>query len=210
MPLIDKKTFVLAVVVSWVLTLVTVLLISNFAPSLIQPFSGQIIQSNSVKVVTLQRQEVLNVAQEYPISERSQFNFTLNPSNPHNNAILGIYCSFEYTCDTPNSTMWESRNEIDWRLSFGIEIKEYEYWKYPAVWKSASDIAEWNENWVSEWETATFSDIDLKSEQEFWISQNQNSYPIQLTFFRDSFLSGDSKLSTYVRNVNLMLLVTDG
>jgi len=34
---IDKKTLVLAVVISWVLTLVTVVLINNFAPNLFQP-----------------------------------------------------------------------------------------------------------------------------------------------------------------------------
>ncbi len=37
--MLDKKTFVLAVAVSWVLTLVTIVLISNFAPNLLQPFA---------------------------------------------------------------------------------------------------------------------------------------------------------------------------
>ena len=106
--------------------------------------------------------------------------------------------------------MWENTNELTWKIEFGIEIGKYAYWKRPAVIKQASNIAEWNEKWASNWETATFSDIDLKSDEGYWIHQNQNSYPIQLTFFRDMFYTGYSPLSTQIRNVNLMLLVIDG
>ena len=56
--MIGKKTFVLAVAVSWILTLVTVLLISNFAPNIIQPFNEQISESNSTQKTPL---EVTNI-----------------------------------------------------------------------------------------------------------------------------------------------------
>ena len=49
--MIDKKTLGFAIVISWVLTVVTVVLIANFAPSLTQPFTQQFAESNSVKVV---------------------------------------------------------------------------------------------------------------------------------------------------------------
>jgi hypothetical protein len=59
--LVDKKTFILAVAVSWVLTLVTVLLIANFAPSLTQPFTQQPVSLNSVQSVHLQNKEVMQM-----------------------------------------------------------------------------------------------------------------------------------------------------
>ena len=65
--MLDKKTFVLAVAVSWVLTLVTVLLISNFAASLTQGFNQQFTETNSVKVVTFTKQEVQNISETITI-----------------------------------------------------------------------------------------------------------------------------------------------
>ena len=56
--MVDKKTLVLAVALSWILTLVTVLLIYNFAPSVTQVFFQQDKESNSVKVVTLLKEEI--------------------------------------------------------------------------------------------------------------------------------------------------------
>ena len=96
--MIDKKTLALAVAISWALTLVTVLLISHFAPSLTQPFTEQFVSLQSVKVVNLQKQEEMNMQGMgvYVLN----VNFTWSPTSPHNNTILGVVGSFEYSINT--------------------------------------------------------------------------------------------------------------
>ena len=121
--MIDKKTLVLAIAVSWVLTLFTVLLISNFAPSLTQPFNQQFVSLQSVKVVNLQKQEEMNVSTVVDYSETPldlvYLNFTWTPANSNNNAILGILCSFEYRVIGSNLQ--------GWGLVFGIYANKFEY-----------------------------------------------------------------------------------
>ncbi len=201
--MINKKTLVLAIGISWALTLVTVLLISNFAPSLTQPFTQQFTESNSVKVVTLKKQEIMSFpeifSREYPHLLR--FNFTAwYPSNPSKNSIVALFCSFEYSSDEPLPNAWENEIEIDWNLRVRIDIDKFIYINDPIISKTARNIDEWNQQWSSDWETATFQ-IAISSDR---INQNQNQYPIKLAFAHD----GDA--SAYIRNVNLMLLVIDG
>ena len=108
--MIDKKTLALAVVISWVLTLVTVLLVSNFVPSLTQPFIQQFTESNSIKLVTFSKQEVQNVSETNDVA--LYFNLTWIPSNPNRNSILGVVFTFEYKCDDLSPTFWENRTGV--------------------------------------------------------------------------------------------------
>ena len=59
--MVDKKTFVLAVAVSWALTLVTVLLVSIFFSNLTQAFTQQSVSLHSVKVVNLEKNEIMTL-----------------------------------------------------------------------------------------------------------------------------------------------------
>lgn len=186
--MIDKKTLGLAIVISWALTLVTVLLISNFAPSLTQPFTQQSVELQSVKVVNLQKREVMNISKIIEESPYGYFhqNFTWTPSNPSNNAILGIVCSFEYKVNAPAQT--------NWNLRFAINVYKYEYHR-------AEGLKTFNTN--EEWELTSFKVIPRPIEVN-WINPNQSEYPIRLTLY------GGGDAQTYIRNVTLMLLVVDG
>jgi len=178
--MVDKKTLGLAVLISWVLTLATVLFISNFAPNLALPFPQQTVESNSVKAVTFEKQEVINMSKKgadiglYPRS-----NFTWTPSNPTRNAILGIVCSFEY--------------KVSAKASFYCFIKVYNY-QYNDVMRTYDSIEEWK----------VMSFRAGPADYESWINPNQAEYPIEF-FFAEI---GDAQL--YIRNVNLILLVVDG
>ena len=200
--MIDKKTFVLAVAVSWVLTLATVILIGNFAPNLTQPFTQQFTESNSVKVVALKKQEIMGFPEtwrdEYPHLLR--FNFTWTPSNPNKNAIVALFCSFEYNSDELSSSVWENEIEYDWNVRVSIYINKFIYTYDPIVSKSARNIDEWNQQWSSDWETATFQTTISSTN----ININQSQYPIKLAFAHNGVSAA------YIRNVNLMLLVIDG
>ena len=187
----DKKTFVLAVAVSWALTLVTVLLISNFAPRLIQQFNPQFVSLQSVKVVILQKQGEMNVSTVVEYSETPvnilDLNFTWTPTNLKDNAVLGIVCSFEYRVVQPN--------QEPWIFVFGINVNDFEYY-----WDSI------NVNTVfasEEWKFLSLK-INPKPKDMTWINPNQSEYQIVI------HLSHVIEAQTYVRNVNLMLLVTDG
>ncbi len=204
----DKKTFVIAVAVSWALTLVTVLLINSFTPSLPQPFPQQSTESNSAKVVTLIKEEVRNIP-EIQNSIGTLFpnvldlNFTWIPSYPNKNSILALICSFEYSCEELPSIVWENEDGINWVLGFRVNIDRYDFNPSNVAQKSAKNQTEWNLQWTSEWKTATFQ-TTLNSENEKQLNQNQKQYPIKLTFKHNGVVP------TYIRNVNLMLLVIDG
>ena len=96
--MVDKKTFVLAVAVSWALTLVTVLLVSIFFSNLTQAFTQQSVSLHSVKVVNLEKNEIMTL-QDSGGSYLINLNFTWSPSNPQKNAIFGVVLSFEYKID---------------------------------------------------------------------------------------------------------------
>jgi hypothetical protein len=87
--LLDKKTFVFAVIVSWVLTLVTVLLVSNFVPSLVVSNEQQSVSFKSSEVVNLEKQEVIEFEDAGGLWVKN-LNFSWSPSNPKNNFIIEI------------------------------------------------------------------------------------------------------------------------
>ena len=204
--MVDKKTLVLAVALSWILTLVTVLLIYNFAPSVTQVFFQQDKESNSVKVVTLLKEEIrdfteiANLSSSPVYTHLVHFNLTWIPSNPNKNSIVALFCSFEYSSDEPSSNVWESVQEVNWKLRVKLDINKFYLIEDKIVSKSASNMSEWNQKWSSEWETTTFQATISSSN----IQINQNQYPIKLTFAHNGVAP------TYIRNVNLMLLVIDG
>ena len=129
-------------------------------------------------------------------------NFTWTPINPKKNAILAILFSFEYSCDEPSFSLWEEGNSVNWQLFSGVDIFKYNFWP-DHLGKSARNLAEWNQSWASEWEIVTFQ-TTLDSEPNTFITQNQEQYPIKLGFGHNGIVS------TYIRNVNLILLVIDG
>ncbi len=194
--MIDKKTFVLAVAVSWALTLVTVLLISNFAPSLTQPFTQQFTESNSVKVVTFTKQGVQNISSKIEGVPEGfmyflDFNFTWTPSNPNNNNILVFICSFEYKINTIPQT--------NWNLDFDIRVNRFHRYIQNGLKPHHAES--------EDWQTASFTIVPNTHEtpSENWINPNQLQYPIRLNF---NLMYSTSQ--TLIRNVNLMLLVVDG
>ena len=198
--MVDKKTFVLAVIVSWALTLVTVLLVSNFVPSFTQPFTQQFTESNSIKLVTFSKQEVQNVSETNDVA--LYFNFTWTPSNPNINFILSIESSFEYRTDELSSITWENKTGIGWFLGHRVSINEYNF--FPEyIEKRANTLSEWNQQWSSEWEKATYQTAFIYESDNKMIF-NQSHYPIQLFFVHNN------EVPTYIRNVNLTLLVIDG
>ena len=205
--MIDKKTLGLAIVISWALTLVTVLLISNFAPSLTQPFTQQFTESNSVKVVRFEKQEVLNVSSKSDFAPSGApnvlyINFTWTPSNQKKNSLLAIVLDFEYRCDDFSPTFWENRTGVHWLFMSSIHINKHVSYT-SNIEKIARNQSQWNQQWSTEWETATYQTA-INYEQNNPINNNQNRYPIQLFFGHSNIVS------TYIRNVNLMLLVVDG
>ena len=183
--MINKKTLVLAVGISWALTLVTVLLISNFAPSLTQPFSEQLVSLQSVKVVNLQKPEVMNM-QDMGGAYILNLNFSWSPSNPNNNAILGIVGSFEYSINTQLL-----QNPY---LGYVLRVHGFEGFESD----STKDMRIDNTN--GEWELTSFK---VLSRAATWITPNQSEYPITLMLIAYNN-------QTHIRNVNLMLLVIDG
>ena len=189
--MIDKKTFVLAVAVSWILTLVTVLLISNFAPSLTQPFTQQFTESNSVKAITFNQQKQLNEFTELAggVFYFSQNNFTWTPSNPNTNDILAFICSFEYKVNNQPQT--------NWHIDCSIHVNRF--------YRNLNVLQSYNAE-SEDWQTASFKIIPNTYDgvTQNWINPNQSKYPIKLSFYRYA----DNQ--TYIRNVNLMLLVVDG
>ena len=85
----------------------------------------------------------------------------------------------------------------------GISINEYSAYP-PQIEKNARSQSEWNGLWSAEWETSegqTFIQTQTQTENVI----NQNHYSIQLFFAHNP-----KEISTYIRNVNLMLLVIDG
>ena len=199
--MIDKKTFVLAVAVSWALTLVTVLLISNFAPSLTQPFTQQFTESNNLKLVTFNKQEVQNVSETNDAA--LYYNFTWTPDNPNKNSILAIVFTFEYSVDKLSLAFWDNRTNVGWFLSSLIRINENSFGS-GYFEKMARNQSEWNQQWSSEWEEATYQ-THVNDEPRSVMPQNQNHYQIQLSFYHSP-----TEVSTYIRHVNLSLLVIDG
>jgi len=204
--MIDKKTLGLAIAISWALTLVTVLLINNFAPNVTQVFLQQDRESNSVKVVTLSKEkikdftEIANISSPPVYTHLSHLYLTWIPSSPNKNSIVALFCSYEYSSDEPSSNVWESVQEVNWKLRVRIDINKFSLLEDNIVSKSASNMDEWNQEWSSEWETATFQATISSSN----IQINQNQYPIKLAFAHNGVAP------TYIRNVNLMLLVIDG
>ena len=189
--MIEKKTLALSVAISWVLTLVTLFLISNFVPSLTQPFTQQFTESNSVKVITFTEQEetlFTNTEFEYPFGYITQ-NFTWTPSNPNNNDILGFICYFEYKVNATPQT--------NWYIDFTIDLNRFNYWISEGVRSFHVES--------SDWQTASFKIIpNTKPASYNWINPNQSKYPIKISFIQ----YGNEQ--THIRNVNLILLVIDG
>jgi hypothetical protein len=180
--LTDKKTLVLAVGISWVLTLVTILLISNFAPNLTQPFAQQFVSLDSAKVVNLQKNEVTELQKIAPAQYYIYLNFSWSPSAPKKNAIFGIVLSFEYKIEPS-----EQKNE---GFSYVLRIPDFGDGEFIH-----------NPNTTGEWETVSFQ---ITSRTNDWPTPNQSEYPIGL------LVSSLGTGQTYIRNVNIMLLAIDG
>lgn len=201
--MVDKKTLAFAIMISWILTLVTILFLSNFVPNLTQGFSQQFTESNNVKTISFSKQEIQNVSETN--KKALYFNFTWTPSNPHKNSILAILFSFEYKCNELTSNFWENKTAVNWLFGQAIAINEYRF-NPEYLQKSAQNLSEWNQQWSSEWEKATYQttlSYTRPNESIKPLKPNQNQYPIQLFFVHD-------EVSTYIRNVNLTLLVIDG
>jgi len=178
--MVDKKTLVLAVAISWILTLSTVLLINNFAPSLNQAFTQQSVSSNSVKVVNINSEEVVKLHYNGD-SSYIYLNFSWSPSTP-TNAIFGILISFEHKV--------ESVEPPNYLFAISIWIDDF-----------STGTSKDNLNKTGEWETLSFQDIF--SSEEF-PKANQTQYPIRVV------LSVIGTGQCQIRNVNLMLLVIGG
>lgn len=107
-------------------------------------------------------------------------NFTWSPMNKNNNIILAVLGSFEYNVELEQSG-----------LNIYVVINRF----YGRI---DSDIL--LENTKGEWKSTSFL---IQNNDGDWIKTNQNDYPIQLQLLVPNN-------QTYIRNVNLMLLVTDG
>jgi hypothetical protein len=180
--MIDKKPLVLTVGISWALTLVTILLISNFTPNLIKTSNQQFFPFESVKVVNLQQNEVTKLPEIVPKQYIISSNFSWSPSAPKKNAIFGIVVSFEYKVEPIEQT-----NQI---FHYYLRIHDFQ---------AGSTI--FNPNIADEWELVSFQ---TTSGADNWPTPNQNEYPISLD------LGTVGMGQTYIRNVNIMLLVIDG
>jgi hypothetical protein len=159
------------------------LLISNFAPSLTQPFTQQFVSLDSAKVVNLQKNEVTNLQNIAPDQYHIYLNFSWSPSAPKKNAIFGILLSFEYKIEPIEQTQSHIFSYTTWIHDF----------------QAGSSIH--NPNITGEWETVSFQ---TTSGTDNWPTPNQNEYPLRLSV--GSFGTGQ----TYIRNVNIMLLAIDG
>lgn len=182
----DKKTFVFAVVVSWILTLLTVLLVTNFVPSIVMSSNQQSVSIKGSKIINLVKQDVVELEQIIgsPVL-RKVFNFTWSPSNPNENAILEIVGFFEYRLDT------NEEKKFDLTASFSIND-----------FSSGITVSRaYDSN--GDWQLVSFK-INPSEINTNWINPKQTNYPIKLGI---SCFSSDI---VSVRNVNLILLVVDG
>lgn len=154
--MIYKKTLVLAVIVSWILTLATVLSISYVAPSFTLPFSQQYVSLDSAKVVNFHKNEVTIAPDQYYIL----LNFSWSPSVPKKNAIFGIVLSFEYKIETIEQTQ---------AGLFGYTMWIHDFQAGSSTTKP---------NITGEWETVS---IQTTSGADNWPTPNQSEYPIRLS-----------------------------
>jgi hypothetical protein len=154
--LLDKKTFVLAVAVSWVLTLVTVLLLTNFLPSLGTSNNQQYVSITGSQIVNLEKQGIIEL-EDWGGVWVKHLNFTWSPGNKKNNAILGILGSFEYNVEIEQSGL-----DVD------IVINRFQGY-------IGSDLL--LDNTKGEWKSTSFL---IRHTGGNWIKTNQDVYPIQL------------------------------
>lgn len=178
--MLDKKTFVFAVAVSWVLTLVTVLAFTNFVPSLGMSSNQQSVSFKSSQIVNLEKNEVVELDDWGGIWVKN-LNFSYSPSNINDNAILEIVGFFEYRID--------SSDERSVGLTTYLKINDV---TFPAVTSQTYDSN-------GAWQLIPFK-INPKDTSK-WINPNQSNYPIQFSL--------NSHIKVTVRNLNLILLVVD-
>jgi hypothetical protein len=157
-------------------------LINNFVPSLTQPFTQQLVSSDSVKVVHLNKNEVIKL-DDFNTSQHIILNFSWSPNYPKKNALFGIVVSFDYMIDTQ-----EKKNA---QLYYNLRIYDY---------RVGNNIM--NPETTGEWETVAFQ----TTQGGYWPKPNQSEYPINFGVGT----IGIFETETFIRNVNLMLLVIDG
>ena len=172
------------ILVTLILFLVMTLFADNSILSLLQSNSQDNGEVQS-KVVNFQNQTVMPLSM--PVGSPFEFlhlNFTWNPTNPKNNSILEIDCSFEYMVSAPAQT--------NWIINYGITISSFHRSFEERVWNFSTN---------GEWELVSFK-IMQETANDIWIIPNQSEYQILFTLIAHTN-------QTYIRNLNLMLLVVD-
>ena len=183
--LFSAKMILNIILVTLILFLVMTLFVDNLVPSLFQSNSQDNGEVQS-KVVNFQKQDVmaLSTPDRSPF-EIIQLNFTWIPTNPKNNSILEIDCSFRYMIGAPAQT--------NWIINYGITISSFHRSFEERVWNFSTN---------GEWELVSFK-IMQETANDIWIIPNQTEYQILFTLISHTN-------QTYIRNLNLMLLVVDG
>lgn len=216
MSVISNRKIISIIAITWILSLVTTIVLFQFfsgslslANNSIDGSSTQIIQSN-VKIVKLIQQEEKNITgvNIFLVSETDdprQVEFSWIPQNIESNMILNAYVNFEYRCGEPPEKVWSWDGNFWWHITSWLKINEFEQSsRIDTEEYHGESLSEWQLNNPSLWKTKSYK---IESSRN-WNLPNQESYNIVL------FLSHEDRAAaqtpTYVRNIEIILEVIDG